>query len=155
MCRKTWAIDRATTNEAARIAGAKPAMTRTIRQNVTIAAAPARVYAALIEEGRHAKFTGDKAKISRKAGGAVSCYGGYITGFNLELVPSRRIVQAWRARDWPAGTFSIVTFALSRGPRGATRLSFTQTGVPASDFRDKSEGWRSHYWRPLRAYLEK
>ena len=130
-------------------------MTKTIRQKITIAAAPARVYAALMEERRHAEFTGAAARISRKAGGAVSCYGGYITGFNLELVPSRRIVQAWRSRDWPAGTFSVVTFALSRGPRGGTRLSFTQTGVPASDCRDKGEGWRTHYWKPHKAYLEK
>jgi uncharacterized protein YndB with AHSA1/START domain len=129
-------------------------MTRTIRQTVTVAATPRRVYAALMDERKHAKFTGNPAKISRKEGGAFTCYGGYLEGFILELVPSRRIVQAWRSRNWPAGTYSIVTFALSRKAGGRTRLSFTQVGVPASDFREKTAGWRKAYWKPLRDYLE-
>jgi activator of HSP90 ATPase len=130
-------------------------MTKTIRQALTIGAAPRKVYAALIEEKRHSKFTGAAARISRKAGGAFSCYGGYITGFNLDLVPSRRIVQAWRSQGWPAGHYSIVTFALSSSAGGGTKLRFIHGGVPASDCRAKDKGWRSHYWRPLKAYLEK
>ncbi len=129
-------------------------MTRTIRQTVTIGAAPLEVYCALLDSKRHAAFTGSAARISAKVGGAFSCYGGYITGTNLELIPSRRIVQAWRSRGWPLGTFSLVTFALARAAGGATRLTFTQVGVPASDTKDKAGGWRTHYWRPLKAYLE-
>ena len=130
-------------------------MTKTLRQTVTIAASPKRVFAALIDEKKHATFTGNPAKISRKAGGAFSCYGGYLEGFNLELVASKRIVQAWRSKNWPAGTYSIVTFALSRMAGGRTRLSFTQLGVPASDVKEKTAGWHKAYWKPLKAYLEK
>jgi|CZKI01.1.fsa_nt_gi uncharacterized protein YndB with AHSA1/START domain len=130
-------------------------MTKTIRHNVTIGAAPKQVFGALINEKKHAKFTGAPASISRKAGGAFTCYGGYISGINLELVPSKRIVQAWRAKGWPAGIHSIVSFALSRKAGGRTRVSFTHVGVPASRFKDINEGWRTHYWRPLKAYLEK
>lgn len=130
-------------------------MTKTIRQTVRIGAAPKAVYAALMNGKRHAAFTGSPAEISTKVGGAFTCYGGYITGTNLDLVPAKTVVQAWRSRDWPRGTFSIVTFALARAAGGKTRLSFTQAGVPASDFNDKSSGWRTHYWKPLKAYLEK
>lgn len=130
-------------------------MTKTIRQTVTIAATPKRVYGAFADGRRHAAFTGASAVISRKVGGAFTCYGGYVTGFNLELAAPKRIVQAWRGRNWPAGTYSIVTFDLSRLKGGRTRLVFTQVGIPAYDYRAKSEGWRSHYWKPLRAYLEK
>jgi uncharacterized protein YndB with AHSA1/START domain len=130
-------------------------MTKTLRQTVTIAASPKRVFAALIDEKKHATFTGNPAKISRKAGGAFSCYGGYLEGFNLELVASKRIVQAWRSKNWPAGTYSIVTFALSRMAGGRTRLSFTQLGVPASDVKAKAAGWHKAYWKLLKAYLEK
>lgn len=129
-------------------------MTRTLRQTVILKASPGRVYAALMDSRRHAAFTGDAATLSRRVGGAFSCYGGYITGITLELVPSRRIIQAWRSEDWPKGTYSIVTFALSRGTRGTTRLVFTQAGVPAPDAKAKSAGWRSHYWAPLAAYLK-
>jgi len=130
-------------------------MTKTIRQKVIIGAPPKKVYAALMEEKRHAAFTGAPATISRKAGGAFSCYGGYVSGINLELVPAKRIVQAWRGRDWPAGFYTIVTFALSRSAGGRTKLSFTHAGVPANDFKAKSAGWKSHYWKPLKAFLEK
>jgi uncharacterized protein YndB with AHSA1/START domain len=129
-------------------------MTKTIRQTVQIKAAPKQVFEALINGKKHAKFTGAPASISRKAGAAFTCYGGYISGFNLEVVPGKRIVQAWRSRDWPKGYFSIVTFALARSAGGRTRLSFTHLGVPAGDYKAKNAGWRSHYWKPLKTYLE-
>jgi uncharacterized protein YndB with AHSA1/START domain len=130
-------------------------MTKIIRHTVTIGAPPRQVYDALINEKKHAKFSGAPASISRKVGGAFTCYGGHLSGINLELVPARRIVQSWRAKGWPAGTHSIVSFALSRKAGGRTRISFTHLGVPASRFKDINEGWRTFYWRPLRAYLEK
>jgi uncharacterized protein YndB with AHSA1/START domain len=130
-------------------------MNKTIRQTAHIDAPPKRVFEALINERKHAAFTGNPATISRNAGGAFTCYGGYLSGFNLEVVAPKRIVQAWRSKGWPAGTYSIVTFALSPGRAGGTKLSFTQVGVPAPDVKAKSSGWRSHYWKPLKAYLEK
>jgi uncharacterized protein YndB with AHSA1/START domain len=130
-------------------------MTKTIRQTVTLGAAPGRVYAALIQEKRHSKFTGEKAVITPKAGGAFSCYGGYLKGFNIDLVPGKRIVQAWRGKGWPAGVFSIVTFALARSAGGRTRLTLTHVGVPASSYKGIKQGWRTFYWAPLKAYLAK
>ncbi len=129
-------------------------MTKTIRQTVTLNAAPKLVFGALMNEKRHATFTGNAAVISRKVGGTFTCYGGYISGINLELEAPKRIVQAWRSQTWPEGTYSIVTFALARKKGGRTRLSFTQVGVPASDFRDISKGWRTYYWSPLKAFLK-
>jgi len=130
-------------------------MTNTIRHNVTVGAAPKKVFGALMNEKKHAKFTGARASISRKVGGDFTCYRGFISGINLELVPAKRIVQAWRARDWPAGTYSIVSFALSRQAGGRTRISFTHVGVPASRFKDINEGWRTFYWKKLKGYLER
>lgn len=129
-------------------------MTKTIRQTVIIGATPKRVYEALIDEKRHAKFTGAKASVSRKVGGAFSCHGGYLTGFTIDRVPARRIVQAWRVKQWPKGMFSVVTFALSRSKGGKTKLAFSQVGVPAASVRHLGPGWRTHYWKPLKAYLE-
>jgi activator of HSP90 ATPase len=130
-------------------------MSKTIRQTVTLGAAPKKVYAALIDEKKHAAFSGAPAKISRKVGGAFTCYGGYLTGINVELVPGKRIVQAWRVKNWPAGTYSVATFAFARKAGGKTRLSFSHAGVPASSAKHITSGWHTHYWKPLRAYLEK
>ena len=128
--------------------------TRTIRQSVTIGASAKDVFEALVDSKKHARFTRDKAKISRKTGGAFSCYSGYITGINLELAPSRLIVQAWRSKGWPAGHYSVVSFRLSAAGSKRTRLDFVQIGVPAGDVKAKSNGWREHYWTPLKAALE-
>jgi uncharacterized protein YndB with AHSA1/START domain len=130
-------------------------MTKEIKQNAIIGAAPRKVYAALIEEKRHAKFTGEPATISRKVGGAFSCYGGWVQGINLDLVPGKRIVQAWRGKNWPAGAYSLVTFALARAKGGKTRIRFTHVGVPSSKAKDINNGWKNFYWKPLRAYLGK
>jgi len=107
-----------------------------------------------MDERRHSQFTGEPANISREAGGAFTCYNGYIRGVNLAVKSPTLIVQAWRSRDWPKGTYSIVTFKLAKLAGGKTKLMFTQTGVPANDFKAKNEGWRTHYWEPLKRYLE-
>ena len=127
--------------------------TRTITQTVTLPARPAAVYAALMDEKQHAAFTNDAARIEPRVGGAFTCYGGYITGVTVELVPAKLIVQAWRSKGWAKGFYSLVTFALSPSGRGKTKLTFTHLGVPAGDFKAKSSGWRSHYWEPLQRHL--
>jgi activator of HSP90 ATPase len=67
-----------------------------------------------MNQKKHARFTGARARIRAKAGAAFTCYDGYITGLTLELAPARRIVHAWRSRGWPLGHYSIVTFQLGR-----------------------------------------
>jgi uncharacterized protein YndB with AHSA1/START domain len=127
--------------------------TKTIAQTVTLPARPASIYAALIDEKQHAAFTGNPAKIDPQVGGAFTCYGGYISGVTVELVPAKLIVQAWRSKGWPKGFYSLVTFALAPIGRSKTKLTFTHLGVPAGDVKAKSSGWRSHYWEPLQRYL--
>ncbi|HXI84116.1 MAG TPA: SRPBCC domain-containing protein [Verrucomicrobiae bacterium] len=129
-------------------------MTREIKHRVTIRATPAKVYAALMDEKKHAQFTDARARIERRVGGTFTCYGTYINGITLELQPGKRIVQAWRSRNWPKGIYTIVTFKLSKAAGGRTTLRFSQMGVPASDYREKNKGWRTHYWVPLKRYLE-
>jgi activator of HSP90 ATPase len=124
-----------------------------ITQTVTLPARPAAVFTTLMDEKEHAAFTSAAAQIDNRAGGAFRCYGGYITGITVELVPDRLIVQAWRSRDWPKGLYSLVTFALSPSAGGKTKLRFTHMGVPAGDFKAKDSGWRTHYWKPLKRYL--
>ena len=128
--------------------------TKEIKQRVTIHAAPSLVYDTLMDQTRHSQFTGETAEIDAKRGGAFNCYDGYIEGFNLDLEPGRLIVQVWRSEDWPKGTWSIVTFRLAKAAGGKTRLTFTQAGVPADDYKRKNKGWQTHYWQPLKHVLE-
>jgi activator of HSP90 ATPase len=125
-------------------------MARIIRQSATLHAPPHAVYEALMDSRQHARFTGSPARISRKVGGAISAYGGYITGTNLELAQDKKIVQAWTASEWPAGHMSRVTFRLTPVKAG-TRIDFTHSGVPDRFFDDIKQGWIDNYWQPLRA----
>ena len=126
---------------------------KTIRQTVAFRASPHQVYEALMDSRKHARFSGGKASVSRKVGGKFSVFDGYAEGVNLELVPNEKIVQTWRANDWPAGVYSLVTFALQEVKDG-TRLNFTQSGVPEEQHNDVSQGWRDYYWSPMKQMLE-
>jgi activator of HSP90 ATPase len=125
---------------------------KTIRQTATFKAAPEVVYEMLMDSRRHAKFTGDKARISREVGGKIMAYDGYIDGLNLEIVPNRKIVQSWRGSDWPEGHYSKATFALAK-VKGGTRLTFTQSGIPEDQVEPIKEGWKEHYWDKMKALL--
>jgi activator of HSP90 ATPase len=129
-------------------------MSTLIRQSVTFQATPHAVYEALMDSRQHAKFTQAPARISRKVGGAISAYGDYVTGTNLELVPDQKIVQAWRASEWPEGHMSRVTFKL-RPVASGTRLTFTHSGVPEQFVEDIRQGWIDNYWAPMKAMLNK
>ena len=128
--------------------------TKTIRETVTLKASPHDVYEVLMDSKKHARFTGGKASISREVGGKFSAFDGYAEGVNLELVPDKKIVQTWRAEDWPEGHYSRVTFSLNK-VEGGTRLTFTQSGVPEEQHEDVSQGWQDYYWAPMKDMLEK
>jgi len=129
-------------------------MSTTIKQTVTFKAPPHDVYEALMDSKKHATFTGGKASISRKVGGKIAAYDNYIAGKNIELIPDEKIVQDWRAVDWPEGYFSRVTFKLTAVPKG-TRLEFIHTDVPEGTEEEFKQGWIDNYWEPMKRYLEK
>jgi activator of HSP90 ATPase len=128
-------------------------MSKAIKQTVTFKAAPHAVFEALMDEKKHAAFTGGEAKISRKVGGKFKIYGGDVEGKNLELLPDQKIVQSWRYSDWPEGHYSTATFALEPTEKG-TRMVFTQTDVPEDKYEDIKQGWKDYYWAPMKEMLE-
>ena len=128
--------------------------TKTIKQSVTIKASPHDVYEALMDSKKHAKFTGGKATISREVGGKFTAFDGYARGTNVELVPDKKIVQSWRAEDWPKGHYSKAIFTFTK-VEGGTKLAFTQTDVPEDQHEPISQGWKEYYWAPMKEMLEK
>ena len=126
-----------------------------LRQTRTFKASAKDLYEAIMDSRKHAKFTGAPAEISTKVGGAISAHGGYVEGKNLELVPNKKIVQAWRGSDWREGVYSRATFAFRSAGKGKTKLTFTQSGIPDDQFEDVKKGWIDFYWQPLAKMLEK
>ena len=129
-------------------------MPKEIKQRVTFNASVWTIYNALMDPKLHAEFTGAKARISSKVGGAFSTYEGYSTGINVELSRGERIVQAWRGADWPEGVYSIVTFAFKEQGRDKCTVTLTQYGVPDKFHDGIVQGWKSYYWTPMKMWLK-
>lgn len=127
-----------------------------IHQELNFKASPEKVYEALLDDKQFSAFTGGVARIQREPGGEFTLFGELpgikgASGRTIELIPSQRIVQAWRAAEWPAGVYSIVRFQLSSQGSG-TQLSFDQAGFAPIP---PTEAWSLMYWEPLRKYLDK
>jgi len=121
-------------------------------QEIDVKGSPQRVYEALLDSKQFTAFTGAPAEIHREAGGAFSCFEGQIVGRNVDLLPGRRIVQAWRSNGWPEGSYSIVKFELNQQGSG-TRLVMDHRGFPDGKREQLEAGWKQHYWEPLAKYL--
>lgn len=129
------------------------AKSETIHEDLEFPVAPHRVYEALLDSKQFTAFSGVPAEINRQAGGAFSLFDGQITGRNVELIPDRRIVQAWRAGSFPEGIYSIVRFELQAQGAG-TRMVFDHTGFPFRLRDSLASGWQEHYFGPLRKYFD-
>jgi activator of HSP90 ATPase len=131
----------------------KENLTRTsIHQEVPIKAAPGQIYAALLDSAQFSAFSGLTAEMDSREGGAFSLFGGVISGRNVEFVPDRRIVQAWRPASWDEGVYSLVKFELT--PQGSdTLIVFDHTGFPEGKYDGLFSGWNEHYWSRLAKFL--
>ena len=128
--------------------------TNYINQTATFLASANEVYEALLDEKKHAAFTGAEANIDRSEKGNFYVYDGYCHGYNIELIENEKIVQAWHfAEDgWPDDHYSICTFVLEQiGDK--TKLTFIQTDVPEHKVTALTSGWEEFYWKPLAIYL--
>ena len=127
--------------------------TSAMKQTITFKTTPHEVFECLMDSKKHEEFSGDPAEINRKVGGTFSAYGGYCYGRNLELVKDKKIVQTWRATDWPEGHFSTVSFTFTKVKDG-TKLTFTQKGIPPGELKSIKQGWNDFYWKPMKKTLE-
>jgi activator of HSP90 ATPase len=135
-----------------------------IHQEPAFTASPTRVYEVLTDAKRFTRVVElsgalqalhlphEPAQISREVGGAFALYGGHITGRHVELVPNVRVVQAWRAGNWPPGIYSIARFELVEQGSGS-KIVFDHTGFPKGEAEGLASGWKAHYWEPLAKVL--
>ena len=126
---------------------------KTLKQTVSFRAAPAQVFDAFLSSRQHAAFTRHPAKISKRVGGRFSVYGGYASGKNIIISKNKKIVQSWRASNWPEGHYSEICLSLKKTKTGC-QLVFTQQGIPQDDYSAIKQGWNEFYWKLLKAYLK-
>src|SRR5882762_1078684 len=127
---------------------------KTIRQTATIrGATPHDIYETIMDSKKHTKLSRQPTTVSRRVGGAFKV-GHDLEGKHLRLTKDKRIVQTWRANNWPKGVYSKATFAFAKAPGGA-KITFTQTGVPAPYLKEIASGWKAYYWTPLKKTFAK
>jgi len=129
-------------------------MSTSLHQEITFNAAKEEVFAAYVIADRHSAFTGAPAKITAQAGEPFSVHSGQIEGCNIEVVPGERIVQAWRAANWPEGNYSLVKLSFSEQD-GQCLLTLDHTACAKEAVGHLDGGWYKMYWQPLRLWLEK
>ena len=119
-----------------------------IHQEQTLSASPRAVYDALTTTATFGEMTGAPASIDPAEGGEFSLFGGMISGRHIECVPGRRLVQAWRAKPWDEGVYSVVRFEL-HAEGSQTRVVLDHFGYPDGTGDHLAEGWHPNYWVPL------
>jgi uncharacterized protein YndB with AHSA1/START domain len=128
-------------------------MCKTIKQKVRFKAEPKAVYDLLADSKKRSEVTGRKASISRSVGGEFSTDNGQVTGVNVDLVPGKRLVQAWRRNDFPDGVYSMAAITLAPTPSGGTELVLTHRGVPKKLIPETEDYWRQIYWARMKERL--
>lgn len=132
--------------------------TQNISQTIVFNTNPEKLYALLLDEKRLSGFDNATAKMSKEVGGAF--HTPFWSGINIELVPGKRIVQAWRWNNqevggsWPDGHYSLVFFELIPATSG-TKLIFNQIGIPVSHLKLISDGWKRFHWTVIKDMLTK
>ena len=118
-------------------------------------ATPAMLYEFFMDSAKHSAATGMPAKISRKAGGKWSAFGGMICGKTLALIPNKMIVQTWRSTAWKkSDPDSILVAQFEKSASGGATVYLTHIGVPEHDHKGVTQGWIKYYWDPWRKYLK-
>ena len=130
-----------------------------IHQEKLLLAEPEKVYELLTSGEKFAAASARPANIGAGAGEAFSIFGGYIEGRQIELVPGKRVVQAWRGSDWAPGVYSLVRFTLTP-EGGGTRLTVDHEAYPEgkspmypSWHEHLARNWPVFYFDPFAKYL--
>jgi uncharacterized protein YndB with AHSA1/START domain len=118
-----------------------------------IPARPERIYAAWLSSDEHTAFTGDKAVVEPFVGGKHSAFDGYAIGQTVELQPGRRIVQTWRAEDFPLGSPDSRVEVTLEETVGGTMVTILHTEIPSGQSANYRDGWLKFYLEPLKGYF--
>lgn len=119
-----------------------------------IPASPEAVFIAWLDSDEHSLMTGGLAKVSTRVGDTFEAWDGYIQGKNLELEPSRRILQSWRTSEFgESDPDSLLEITLAAEGEG-TRLTIRHTRLP-KDGMQYQQGWVDAYFTPMKDYFGK
>ncbi len=129
--------------------------TRTIRQTINFPISPDKLYELRLNAKKMSAIQGSKSTVNKRANGKFSVFDDYCHGYNIELIPGEKIVQAWHFNEegWPDDHYSTCTFIFLPSSKG-TKLTFIQSDVPANQYESLKNGWHEYYWKPILSTTE-
>lgn len=129
-------------------------MNRSFIISTEFAVSPETMYDAWLNSEIHSGMTGGSAQCSSLQGESFSAWDNYITGVNIELIPGKKIVQSWRTSDFPENEKdSLITITLQKK---GNLCVFTLKHEEIPDGQpDYEEGWKDHYFNPMKVYFTK
>lgn len=111
------------------------------------------IYHAWLDSDEHTAMTGGSAAVSNVVGGAFEAWDGYITGKNLELEPSKRIVQSWRTTEFTDDEEDSRLEIVLEAQAGGTLVTIKHTNLPGHGLQYE-QGWIDSYFVPMMGYFE-
>jgi len=126
-------------------------MSNIITKKYLIAAPIEQVWQALVDPTQIKEWSEASAKMGEEVAFEFELWDGDVTGVNTVIDKPSRLVQEWRGGDWPKP--SVVTFEL-KSIDDHTEVDLTQTGHPAAETKDLTEGWDVYYMGAIKKYLE-
>lgn len=120
-----------------------------------IPASAKQIYSDWLSSNGHTNMTGGEAEISDQNGADFTAWDGYISGSNIQLVTNMKIRQHWRTVEFPErAADSILEVKLEPINEHSTKVIISQTNLPDGDGPKYTDGWRDHYFSPMKQYYK-
>jgi activator of HSP90 ATPase len=110
------------------------------------------IYEAWLNSSGHSKMTGSPADVSSVVGESFEAWDGYITGKNLELEFSKRIIQRWRTVEFEDSDEDSYLEILFEAEGKGTRVTIIHTNLPKHGMQYR-QGWIDAYFVPMKDYF--
>ncbi|MCX6169571.1 MAG: SRPBCC domain-containing protein [Ignavibacteriales bacterium] len=130
-------------------------MPEQIKISVIFPVTPKRIYDAWLNGKKHSAMTGASATSSNKIGGKFTAWDKYISGKNLELVPNKRILQAWRSTEFSKDHLDSYLLIKLEEVKNGTKVSIVHTEIPDGTGAAYKKGWKDFYFAPMKKYFVK
>lgn len=130
-------------------------MAQSFKISTTLPATPTQIYKAWLSGEEHTAFTGEAAEVDLRVGGHFKAFGNYIEGTNVKLHLNKKIIQAWRTTEFPAGSEDSTLEIVLEEVKGGTKLTLTHSNIPDGQADSYKDGWKKFYFKPMKEYFGK
>jgi uncharacterized protein YndB with AHSA1/START domain len=128
-----------------------------LSRSIEVAAALELVWQALTDELIIETWMGEDCQLDLRTGGAVTFFGGSVSGRITHVREGRILEYTWRQHYWnKEWKDSVVLWELRPGQApGSTRLKLTHSHLPnIAERNNHQQGWWTYWLEPMCRWLE-